>query len=111
MLKLDVSEIIILSNDCDEHFPLRGHGGEQDHSLQLFGDRDGGGGTPLESSGHPVNLIAGVPISFEAKVQRFLEVPKDSSDGGSAILRQKTVPLRLSRGKICDLLLNGSVDT
>ena len=111
VLKLNISEFIILGNDRDKHFPFLGHGSEQDHSLQLVGDSDGGGGTPLESGDHPVNLVAGVPIGLKANVQHFLEVPKDSSDGRSAVLRQKMVPLCLSRGKICDLLLNGSVDT
>ena len=109
MLKLNASEFIILGNDHNEHFPFLGHGSEQDHSLQLVGDSNGGG-TPLESSDHLVNLVARVPIRLKANVQCFLEVPKDSSDSRSAVLRQKMVPLCLSRGKICDLLLNGSVD-
>jgi hypothetical protein len=71
MLQLNVSEIIVLHNDCDEHFPLGGHGSKQDHSLQLFGDRDGGGGTPLESGDHSVYLVTGVTTAYTTITYRL----------------------------------------
>jgi hypothetical protein len=87
----------------------RGHGSKQDHSLQLFGDQDGGGGTLLESGDHSVYLVTGVSISLNADVERFFEVPKDSGDSGSAILCQKLVPHGLSSCEFRNFLLNGSV--